>query len=56
MIKQYIVVRKDLGMSKGRIAAQVAHASMMCLFEEGQWQGDNFLFKENNIPSILQGG
>jgi len=28
MIKQVIVVRKDLGMGKGRMCAMVAHASM----------------------------
>lgn len=32
-VKQVIVVRKDLGMRKGKIAAQVAHASMKFLFE-----------------------
>ncbi len=33
MIKQVIVVRKDLNMRKGKIAAQVAHASMKVFFD-----------------------
>lgn len=32
--KQVIVVRKDLNMRKGKIAAQVAHASMKVLLDE----------------------
>jgi PTH2 family peptidyl-tRNA hydrolase len=33
-IKQVIVVRKDLNMRKGKIAAQVAHASMKVLLDK----------------------
>lgn len=35
MFKQYIIVRKDLNMSKGRIAAQVAHASLLNVLQTG---------------------
>jgi PTH2 family peptidyl-tRNA hydrolase len=33
-VKQVIVVRKDLNMRKGKIAAQVAHASMKVLLDK----------------------
>lgn len=33
-IKQVIVVRKDLNMRKGKIAAQVAHASNGCILKD----------------------
>lgn len=41
--KQVIVVRKDLNMRKGKIAAQVAHASMKVLLDIGhmvRWRDD----------------
>lgn len=35
-IKQVIAVRKDLSMRKGKMAAQVAHASMMFLVDNNE--------------------
>ncbi len=35
-IKQVILVRNDLGMGKGKLAAQVAHASLMSYFKASE--------------------
>lgn len=40
--KQVIVVRKDLHMRAGKIAAQVAHASMAAILNTGKYVGDTF--------------
>jgi len=44
-VKQVILVRKDLGMNKGKVAAQVAHASMGAFLKSavkrGFEDGDN---------------
>jgi PTH2 family peptidyl-tRNA hydrolase len=42
LVKQVVVVRKDLNMRKGKLAAQVAHASMKVLLD-GMFQNHNKL-------------
>ena len=45
-VKQVIVVRKDLNMRKGKIAAQVAHASMKFLVDNNEAnRGDEIMVK-----------
>jgi PTH2 family peptidyl-tRNA hydrolase len=41
--KQVIVMRKDLGMRKGKMIAQGAHASLRVLLERGEAQADRYV-------------
>ena len=36
--KQVLVIRKDLNMRKGKIAAQAAHASMKAILDQGHYE------------------
>ena len=47
MIKQVIVVRKDLKMGKGKLAAQVAHASMAFISDSIEIEGYDFILNIN---------
>lgn len=40
MVKQVIVLRTDLNMRKGKMAAQAAHASMKVFFDGGHFTGE----------------
>lgn len=51
MLKQYFLVRKDLGMSKGRIASQVAHSAIMCLLSSGEWNNKSVTF--SHLPDAI---
>ena len=47
MYKQVIIVRKDLGMSPGKLAAQVSHASMA--FLTSQIKHDHIISIDSNV-------
>lgn len=53
--KQVILVRKDLAMPAGKMAAQVAHASMACLLNMGKWQGGSRFKPQDNGHTIIVG-
>ena len=46
--KQVIVVRKDLHMRAGKIAAQVAHASMAAVLKDSKYIGDTLQIQLNH--------
>lgn len=53
MIKQVICVRTDLNMRKGKMCAQVAHASMKVFFDLGFFQY-NDLLQINLTPEMVE--
>lgn len=63
-IKQVIVMRKDLNMRKGKIAAQAAHASMAAIFNQAyvkdgklelEYSGDVKTWFEDKFTKICLG-
>lgn len=50
--KQILVIRKDLKMRMGKVAAQSAHASLGVFLEMGDWP-DHDCFSISNVPSDM---
>lgn len=48
-LKQVIVVRKDLNMRKGKIAAQAAHASMKVFMDNASFDSNTHHLTLNNV-------
>lgn len=51
-VKQIIVIRKDLNMRKGKIAAQASHASMKFLLDGAIW-GIPFHYNKSERPTKI---
>lgn len=51
-IKQMIVMRKDLNMRKGKIAAQASHASLSAVIKTSLKEGIDFELDENSCIAM----
>ena len=54
--KQVIVMRKDLGMRKGKMIAQGAHAAMKVLLDAGAVDGTRFAVELDDAMAAWLGG
>jgi PTH2 family peptidyl-tRNA hydrolase len=62
MFKQVIIVRKDVGMEKGKLAAQVAHASLGAYKKAGEsdrdeWEAEGskkVVLKVDSLKEIIE--
>ena len=54
--KQVIVMRKDLGMRKGKMIAQGAHASLRVLLERGESQDDRYVIAMTDAMKVWMTG
>lgn len=52
-MRQIIIARKDLDMSPGKLAAQVAHASIAFLSKKIRGQGDKIVFSGDYFVSLV---
>jgi len=56
MAKQVIVMRKDLGMRKGKMIAQGAHASLKIFLDRGALGADGYAFTVTPAMAAWLGG
>lgn len=54
--KQVIVMRKDLGMRKGKMIAQGAHASLRVLLERGESQDNRYVIAMTDAMKVWMTG
>lgn len=54
MTKQIIIMRKDLNCRKGKIAAQIAHASMKVFFDRMSMVRRGSLYQTNFTPEMCE--
>ena len=52
-VKQVIVIRKDLNMRKGKIAAQAAHASMKAILDLCSIKDNRIVLDKGNVTTKL---
>lgn len=52
-VKQLIIIRKDLGMNKGKLAAQAAHASMGALLKSAYHSNVSSASDERDFDQVL---
>ena len=52
-VKQVIVVRKDLNMRKGKIAAQAAHASVKSILQMASIKDNRIVLDKGNVTTKL---
>ena len=54
MIKQVIVMRKDLNMRKGKMCAQAGHAVSMCMTQAAEVKNGILTIDLNKIPNLKE--
>ncbi len=54
-VKQVIIVNTDVPMSKGQLSAQVGHAVLQYVLENGKWNGNQFTWENLSSDEVYWG-